>query len=54
LFGNNKAKNWELYEERYRELAKESDETFRHLFGEEFARAYEQQLAVLKRARAKR
>lgn len=54
LFGNNKAKNWEMYEERFRELAAESDETFRRLFGEEFARAYEQQLAVLKRARAKR
>src|SRR5512138_3122953 len=54
LFGNNKAKNWELYEERFREMAAESDETFRRLFGEEFARAYEQQLAVLKRARAKR
>ncbi len=53
LFGGSKAKYWELYEERFREMAAESDETFRRLFGEEFARAYEQQLAVLKRARAR-
>lgn len=54
LFAGGKAKNWEMYEERFREMAAQSDETFRRLFGEEFARAYERQLAVLKRARAQR
>jgi type VI secretion system protein ImpI len=53
LFGGG-AKNWEMYSERYREMVKDGDETFRRLFGEEFARAYEQQLAVLKRGRAPR
>lgn len=51
LFGGGKAKYWEMYVERFREMAAERDETFRRLFGEEFARAYEQQLAVLKRTR---
>jgi type VI secretion system protein ImpI len=53
LFGGG-AKHWEMYAERYREMAADGDETFRRLFGEEFARAYEQQLAVLKRGRAPR
>lgn len=53
LFGAG-AKHWEMYSERYREMAADRDETFRRLFGEEFARAYEQQLAVLKRGRAPR
>lgn len=53
LFGAG-AKHWELYSERYREMAADRDETFRRLFGEEFARAYEQQLTVLKRGRAPR
>ncbi len=44
----------EMYSERFREMAADRDETFRRLFGEEFARAYEQQLAVLKRGRAPR
>jgi type VI secretion system protein ImpI len=50
LFGAG-AKHWEMYSERYKEMAADRDETFRRLFGEEFARAYEQQLAVLKRGR---
>lgn len=50
LFGAG-AKHWEMYSERYRDMMKDGDETFRRLFGEEFARAYEQQLAVLKRGR---
>jgi type VI secretion system protein ImpI len=53
LFGA-AARNWEMYTERYREMMKDGDETFRRLFGEEFARAYEQQLAVLKRGRKPR
>jgi len=51
LFGGGKATYWALYAERFEEMSKDRDETFRRLFGEEFARAYEQQLSVLKRAR---
>jgi type VI secretion system protein ImpI len=50
LFGG-KNTYWERYTERYKEWAADSDETFRRMFGEEFARAYEQQLSVLKRNR---
>jgi type VI secretion system protein ImpI len=51
LFGNNKVTYWDRYAERYEEMSRDRDETFRRLFGEEFARAYEQQLSVLKRTR---
>ncbi|MEJ0035900.1 MAG: type VI secretion system-associated FHA domain protein TagH [Gammaproteobacteria bacterium] len=47
-----KGNYWERYTERYQEMTADRDETFRRLFGEEFARAYEQQLSVLKRNRA--
>ena len=50
LFGS-KGNYWERYAERYQEMTADRDETFRRLFGEEFARAYEQQLSVLKRNR---
>lgn len=50
LFGGGKASYWERYTERYEEMVKDRDDTFRRLFGEEFARAYEQQLSVLKRS----
>jgi type VI secretion system protein ImpI len=49
--GGGKATYWERYAERFQEMSKDRDETFRRLFGEEFARAYEQQLSVLKRGR---
>jgi type VI secretion system FHA domain protein len=49
--GGGKATYWERYAERFEEMSKDRDETFRRLFGEEFARAYEQQLSVLKRGR---
>jgi type VI secretion system protein ImpI len=51
LFGGGKASYWDRYSERYEEMTKDRDDTFRRLFGEEFARAYEQQLSVLKRSR---
>jgi type VI secretion system protein ImpI len=51
LFGGGKATYWDRYAERYEDLSKDRDDTFRRLFGEEFARAYEQQLSVLKRNR---
>ena len=46
-----KGNYWERYMERYQEMTADRDDTFRRLFGEEFARAYEQQLSVLKRTR---
>jgi type VI secretion system protein ImpI len=49
--GGGKATYWERYTERFKEMSRDRDETFRRLFGEEFARAYEQQLSVLKRGR---
>jgi type VI secretion system protein ImpI len=51
MFGGGKAAYWDRYSERYEEMSKDRDDTFRRLFGEEFARAYEQQLSVLKRSR---
>jgi len=47
-----KTKYWELYTELFGELAADRDDSFRRLFGEEFARAYEEQLERLKRSRA--
>jgi type VI secretion system protein ImpI len=41
-------RHWERYKEQFELLAKNPDECFRRLFGDEFARAYEEQLARLK------
>jgi type VI secretion system protein ImpI len=46
-----KAKYWEKYRENFEALIKNPDDCFRRLFGDEFARAYEEQLARLKSAR---
>jgi type VI secretion system FHA domain protein len=43
-----KRRYWELYRDRREEMVKDPEETFRSLFGEEFAKAYEEQLRVLK------
>ncbi len=43
-----KFRYWTLYREHYAELVKDADEAFDHLFAEQFARAYEQQLERLK------
>lgn len=40
---------WERYKDQFDALTRNPDECFRHLFGDEFARAYEEQLARLKR-----
>jgi type VI secretion system FHA domain protein len=48
---SSKSRYWELYGEQFRELSGDPDETFRRLFGEEFADAYEKQLDALKRSR---
>ncbi|MFC5583138.1 type VI secretion system-associated FHA domain protein TagH [Rhodanobacter terrae] len=46
-----KARYWEKYRENFEGLIKNPDDCFRRLFGDEFARAYEEQLARLKSAR---
>ncbi|MPZ18967.1 MAG: type VI secretion system-associated FHA domain protein TagH [Luteitalea sp.] len=42
---------WDLYRDRRDAIAKDPDASFRKLFGEEFARAYEEQLSRLKAER---
>ncbi len=42
---------WERYREQFEGLLRDPDECFRRLFGEEFARAYESQLARCRRPR---
>jgi type VI secretion system FHA domain protein len=43
-----KMRYWELFREKRNEIVKDPEASFRRLFGEEFARAYEQQLTQLK------
>jgi len=43
----NKTKYWDLYEDLYKSLAKDPDSSFHKLFGDEFARAYEDQMQRL-------
>jgi type VI secretion system FHA domain protein len=43
-----KLRYWDAYRERQQLAAKDPEATFRRLFGEEFARAYEDQLKALK------
>ena len=42
---------WEAFEEYYRETTADSDDCFRRLFGDQFARAYEEQIQLLRSAR---
>ena len=44
---NRRARLWDLYTERYREIAKEAEDDFHALFGREFLRAYEEQVTRL-------
>jgi len=46
-----KGRYWDRYREHFEELMGNPDECFRRLFGDEFARAYEEQLVRLKSAR---
>jgi predicted component of type VI protein secretion system len=45
---------WDLYRERQDAMAKDPEASFRRLFGEEFAKAYEEQLRRLKAERRDR
>lgn len=49
-----KSRFWELYTERYNELTRDPDESFRRLFGDDFGEAYEEQLEALKQAARQR
>jgi FHA domain-containing protein len=44
---NRKAKLWDLFAERYKDISREAEEDFHVLFGKEFLRAYEAQIAKL-------
>lgn len=44
-----KSRYWELYTERYGRLGRDADDTFRRLFGDVFAEAYERQLEQLRK-----
>ena len=52
LLGNKDAKQWVGFEQYFKTLKGDYEATYNRLFGEEFARAYERQLAELKNARA--
>ena len=43
-----KLRYWDLYRDKRREMVKDPETSFRRLFGEAFARAYEEQLNQLK------
>jgi type VI secretion system FHA domain protein len=43
-----KLRYWDLYRERGQDIVKDPEASFRKLFGDEFARAYEEQLKELK------
>ena len=43
-----KLRYWDQYRDRHEDMLKDADTAFRKLFGEEFARAYEEQLQRLK------
>ena len=45
-----KLRYWDLYRDRCRDMVQDKDASFRKLFGEEFAEAYEVQLRRLKAA----
>lgn len=47
LLSGKKARYWEVYEKMYGEIARDAEDDFHSLFGEEFARAYQEQLRKL-------
>jgi len=53
LPGGKKAKYWDAFEEYYRNLAAGVEDNFQNMFGEEFARAYENQVQRLTGVRRK-
>jgi FHA domain-containing protein len=49
LPGSRKAKMWDLFSDLYQDVSKEAEDDFHELFGREFLRAYEAQVAKLAR-----
>ncbi|MDH3378889.1 MAG: type VI secretion system-associated FHA domain protein TagH [Gammaproteobacteria bacterium] len=47
LPGSKEAKYWKLFKKAYNQVAADAENDFLHLFGKEFADAYDQQLAAL-------
>ncbi len=47
---SSKNRYWDLYVDRFAELTRDPDESFRRLFGDDFGEAYEEQLNALKDA----
>ncbi len=45
---------WDRYRDKFHEMVRDADTNFRELFGDEFARAYEEQLKRLKAVRRER
>ena len=45
---------WEFYRQKHMEMLKDRDATFSHLFGETFARAYDEQVRELRAQRRAR
>lgn len=43
-----KLRYWDLYRDKYGDMARDADTSFRNLFGNEFAKAYEEQIERLK------
>lgn len=54
LPGGKKAKYWDAYEDYYKNLAASIEDNFQNMFGEEFARAYENQVQRLLGSRRKK
>ena len=50
-FLGGKAKNWDAYQLLYSELKEDKEQTFKRLFGEVFADAYERRMHSLKMSR---
>src|SRR5690606_17897286 len=48
LISSGKARNWEAYEEHYRQMARDMETTVRAVFEQTFARAYEETISELK------
>ncbi|MFC1749713.1 type VI secretion system-associated FHA domain protein [Pseudomonadota bacterium] len=49
--GSKKAKHWDVYNTHYIEIIASVEDDFQTLFGDEFSRAYEEQVAKLKAAK---
>jgi type VI secretion system FHA domain protein len=47
----NKSRHWDLYEDLYKSLTRDPDSSFHRLFGDAFARAYEEQMQRLSAVR---